>query len=188
MQAGGQAVSLDGLACGRAVSLAGREAVCLVGRLVVELSAWLVKLVVRLSDACLIGWFVVSLWSACQLGLFASDWAVFLVNWLVVRLSARMARVTAGLGAASVWCLRLPCGTEGDGAGDLHASVCTYVCIVIDVCFCVVWDFAFQFELEWLTGGEAVYLVDWLVVGLCAWMVGWWSGCQREWLARWMLG
>ena len=38
--------------------------------------------------------------------------------------------------------------------------VCTYVCIVIDMCFCVVWDVAFQFELEWLTGGEAVYLVD----------------------------
>jgi len=63
--------------------------------------------------------------------------------------------------------------------------VCTYVCIVIDMCFCVVWDVAFQFELEWLTGGEAVYLVDWLVVGLCAWMVGWWSGCQCERLARW---
>ena len=37
--------------------------------------------------------------------------------------------------------------------------------------FRVVWDFAFQFELEWLTGGGAVYLVDWLVLVLCAWMV-----------------
>ena len=88
----------------------------------------------------------------------------------------------------------MPCGTEGDGAGDLHASVCTYVCIVIDVCFCVVWDFAFQFELEWLTGGEAVYLVDWLVLGLSAWMVGavsvngWPVGRLYAWIVRLALG
>ena len=66
--AGGRAVSLDGEA-GRLVCWlvvedgeAGREAVSLVYWLVVQLSAWMVRMVVRLS-ARTDGW-----WSSCQLG------------------------------------------------------------------------------------------------------------------------
>ena len=62
---------------------AGREAVW-----VVELSAWMVRLVVRLS-AWLVGW-----WSNCHLGLLTGVVAVW-----VVELSAWMARLAVRLSA-----------------------------------------------------------------------------------------
>jgi len=66
--------------------------------------------------------------------------------------------------------------------------VCTYVCIVIDMCFCVVWDVAFQFELEWLTGWSLGCVLGWLAGGQAVSVNGWPVGRLYAWIVRLALG
>ena len=149
--------------------LACRQPVCLDG----QASGW---------PVCLIGWLVVSLWAACQLGRLASDRAVFLVNWLV-RLSARMARFTGrgSQGEARLVYIACSChvGQKAMAPATCMLRVCTYACTVIDVCFSCCMGFCLSIRTrmaDWrwgclpgrLAGPWAVCLDGWLVVRLSA--------------------
>jgi len=142
----------DGEACREAVCLdewlvvedgeAGREAVW-----VVELPAWMVRLVVRLS-AWLVGW-----WSNCHLG-----WLTGVVAVWVVELSAWMARLAVRLSAwTDGWwsrmvklVVRLSAWEEGQADGD---AICSDDWLVL-------W-------LSGLTAGGVAHS------SLSVWMVGW---------------